>query len=238
MANTSSTSSTERKTVAQYGLTRKADRSFDDTLVDFMDPYVDASEEARKSWRSFRICDPYGEIVEELDTYAVSPRLRAYVTLSVFLSMGTGTNAKRLSPMRHREMMVDNYRAAGGDLKTWRYIGVMEIVNEETVAVIAEAFKNAGSHVNHAGSVECEPKSEFYLQVIHRSPFTQGVLNLLRDYKEEMGHAKIKKVIFITVGLQLMDTFFHTRPEVHMVIELCRPGDEGYAGEGNTFILK
>ncbi|KAI1433234.1 hypothetical protein GGR50DRAFT_519166 [Xylaria sp. CBS 124048] len=198
-----STKLEERKTIAHYGLRRETD--FVAPLsVSFINPYADPGASAQRSWAGFKIRYPLDNMVEEINS---------------------NIGDERITPMRYRDIMVDNYLAAGGDLKTWRYIGVKGIINAPTITLIEQTFKQTGGDMFEAGSAEFLPSVDGFLKTAHSSPFTRGVLRLLEEYKEETGHAKIKRFVFTSTGCG------GTNAELHIMIELCRPGEDGYVDE-------
>ncbi|TGJ84243.1 hypothetical protein E0Z10_g4536 [Xylaria hypoxylon] len=163
-------------------------------------------------------------------SWVISLPLNAYVTEYVALTDGHEIGGKRLTPMRYRDMMVDNYLDAGGDLKTWTYIGTRSIANMATRDLISNVFHAAGKDVDQPGSVEFLSDSSEFGNVAFGNPFTQGIQGLLREYEEDMGKAKIKRFIFISEGM-CKEKDIYVYPLLNLVVELCRPGDEGYPSD-------
>ncbi|KAI0133931.1 hypothetical protein BJ170DRAFT_729218 [Xylariales sp. AK1849] len=56
--------------------------------------------------------------------------------------------------MRYRDMIVDNYQAAGGNLKTLQYLGTMSVLNELARDWITKEFEEQGKNPMIAGQVE------------------------------------------------------------------------------------
>ncbi|KAI1825434.1 hypothetical protein F4861DRAFT_199754 [Xylaria intraflava] len=218
---------TGRQTIGDYSLVRRTSY-FSYLTVDFMSRYVDPDGSAKDSWVGFAVEDTR---YLNLNTYAVSPQLNAYVTMSVFLTYGDDIGDRRITPMRYRDMMVDNYLAAGGDLKTWRYIGVHSIVHNPTVKLIEKSFRETRGGILEASTMEYTPDTPGFQDVAYLNPFTRGIMNLLQQYKEETGRAKVKRFIFVSMGLPQNGVGWDLGPELHMLVELCRPGEEGYDGE-------
>ncbi|KAI0428774.1 hypothetical protein F5Y09DRAFT_278634 [Xylaria sp. FL1042] len=202
-----------RPVVSQYDLPR-SDFPTERIETEFMEPYV-----GNVVWSGFHI-RPDSDMYY---SYAVSRRSNAYVIISVTLTRGDHIGAPRLTEMRHHDMMVDNYIDANGDLRTWRYIGVNEIVNDPTRIVIEKCFSNRGVDTRVPGLVELVPHNSDFSCVTAQNPFTRGILRLLRKYETEMGKARMRRVIFISEGLvEGLEAKFH------LVVELCRPGEDGY----------
>ncbi|KAI0418745.1 hypothetical protein F5X98DRAFT_385868 [Xylaria grammica] len=204
MANTIP-ESPRHPTISDYGLNRSF--SGPETVdTKFMEPYIGPTGEA--SWLSFGVF--HNE--ELLNFYAVSLQLNVYITYCIALTQGEGIGDKRETPMRHRDMMVDNYLAAGGNLKTWRYIVTHAIANAVTRDVIFRCFRAAGADYTQSGSVEVMPGDHEFVDVVFSNPFTRGIQGLLREYEEEMGKAKIKRVIFISEAKGRKDPSSYSYP--------------------------
>ncbi|KAI1132624.1 hypothetical protein F5Y10DRAFT_197673 [Nemania abortiva] len=210
-----------RRTVSDYNLVRKP--AIDQLMnwdVGFMELYLGPAGGApfSGSWKYYTVTNSRGN---ELNLYAVSTVFQAYVTDIVFLTFSDKIGSERYTDMRYRDMMVDNYLAAGGDLKTWRYIGARRVVNEPTVRLAKKCFERAGPEfVRDGATLEFRPGDAEFETIVMGNPFTRGLLALLREYEKEMGNAKIKRFTFIS-----LDPYDNS---IHLVIELYRPGDAGY----------
>ncbi|KAI1281689.1 hypothetical protein F5Y07DRAFT_353436 [Xylaria sp. FL0933] len=203
--------------VSQYGLIRTTEPTFSFEM-EFMEPYVGKTE-----WYGFRVHK--GE--DTYSSYTVSPRLNAYVILSAYLTVDNCLGARRrLTEMRLRDMMVDNYLEAHGDLSTWRYIGVNDITNDSTRSMIENTFSNRGVDTRVPGPVQLVPHDSDFSSATRQDPFIRSIRGLLREYETEMGMARIKRVIFISAGF--VDFL---AADFHLVVELCRPGEDGYPSD-------
>ncbi|KAI0868363.1 hypothetical protein GGS24DRAFT_217713 [Hypoxylon argillaceum] len=214
-----------RQTISDFNLVRDIDK-YATREVDFIEPYIEAISKgtSRASWAGYSVSDPD----RELCYYIVSTSLKAYVTEAVFLTEGDEIDAERITLMRYRDMIVDNYLAAGGDLSTLRYIATKGIVNITTRGAFMLCFIKAGTDFTRAGTVEFLPTDAGFDSAIMSNPFTRGIQALLRQYEKEMGGAKIKKFIFISMGLSPTGAMTVNSPVLHLVVEVCRPGDDGY----------
>ncbi|KAI0972885.1 hypothetical protein F4678DRAFT_478128 [Xylaria arbuscula] len=209
-----------RLTVLDYGLTRRL-LSAGGVDKQFMEPYVNG--------RADYICFGIGNGSNIFNSYLVSPELNSYITAFVELTETEEIGSKRRCLMRYRDMMVDNYLHAGGDLKTWRYIGASHIINKATRFVIEKTFFERGKNYRDGGSVEILPSDEDFTDTTLANPFTRGVQGLLRAYENEMDMAKIKRVIFVSGGT--IAGLVDDEPDFNLLIELCRRGEEGYPAD-------
>ncbi|KAI3327936.1 hypothetical protein HD806DRAFT_343344 [Xylariaceae sp. AK1471] len=226
MANTKNTGPTQRKTIQSYGLTREVS-TLEPGDVAFMKRYTDPNGDPGyfESWAPYKVSDS----IDGLNWYAISNSLNAYVTLAIQLTSGEEIGDPRLTPMRYRDMMVDNILAAGGDLKTLRYIGTHGIINATTRDAARDAFREADRDLANPGSVEILSDYEGFAEATMCNPFTRGIQHILWEYKTSMGDARIKRFIFISEGLKSGEyTMTDFKPTLHLVTELWRPGDDGY----------
>ncbi|KAI1298666.1 hypothetical protein F5Y03DRAFT_409114 [Xylaria venustula] len=211
---------TERLTISDYGLTRRL-LPAGGVDTQFMEPYVNGCGH----YISFGI----GDGPNFFNSYLVSPELNSYITTFVELTESDEIGSSRRCLMKYRDMMVDNYLHAGGDLKTWQFIGASHIINKPTRFVIEKAFFARGKNSRDRGSVEILPSNEEFTDMTLANPFMRGVQGLLREYENEMNKAKMKRVAFISGGtiVGLVDD----EPDFDIVIELCRPGEKGYPAD-------
>ncbi|KAI1753175.1 hypothetical protein F4782DRAFT_101001 [Xylaria castorea] len=226
MLNAPATAS--RRTILDYGLLR-FDLHVDRADLEFIEPYANPTGSLDPAWAGFSV-ETETNMISNL--CAVSTSLNAYITTAVFLTLSENIGANRLTPMRLREMIVDTYLAAGGDLKTLRFVGTKSIINTVTRNQIEWLFRRVGRGFTRPGSVEFQSGHEEFISDVLGNPFTRCVHSLLRHHEIETGFAKIKRFIFLSKGLQPGDWVNDEQPELSLVIELCRPGDDGYpAGE-------
>ncbi|KAI1163139.1 hypothetical protein F5B18DRAFT_672673 [Nemania serpens] len=224
MANVD-TGTAPHQSISDYGLSRQVAKPRH-RAMDFMGPYTNqVGENQSFAWASYTIRQSNSN--HGIVFYSVSTLFNAYVTEAAYLTTEEEDD-ERVTPMRYRDMMLDSYLDAGGDLKDWRYIGAKALVNGETRASALECFRWAGKDFTQAGSVEVLPKDKEIFSTALANPFTGGVQRLLCQYEEEMGYARIKKIIFISMGVMPKAVVSLCNPLVHLVIELCRPDDHGY----------
>ncbi|KAI1659374.1 hypothetical protein F4813DRAFT_387486 [Daldinia decipiens] len=130
-------------------------------------------------------------------SYSVSLPNFAYVTHSVNMSIMPPPR------MKHRDMIVDNYKAAGGDLATFQRICVGFITNSSAYNCVESAFAARGLQFPDRESLHgpsgtlrrsSEPNSTGWAELVHGNPFLEGQQKMLREYSREFNNARIKKV--------------------------------------------
>ncbi|KAI0485760.1 hypothetical protein F4859DRAFT_528728 [Xylaria cf. heliscus] len=222
MANAPATA--PRKTVLDYGLVRTSFPIEKDDIT-FMEPYVNPTGTLDPAWAGFSVDSKAPAIT---NTCAVSTALGAYVTMSAFLTFSEEVGADRLTPMRLRDIIIDTYLAAGGSLETLRFVGTKGIINIATRRHAEQLFRRAGKDITQQGSVEFWPWDEAFASASLGNPFSRCIHGLLRDNQIETGHAKIKRFIFLSLGLPPGEKVDDIHPIMDLVIEICRPGENGY----------
>ncbi|KAI1175156.1 hypothetical protein F4777DRAFT_598756 [Nemania sp. FL0916] len=219
----STTEPSPPRTIESCLLTRH-NATLESTPLDFMEPYTGPGTFAKYiyAWKGYTIRSQQVELCD----YAVSTSLNAYVTQSVFLLVDEDIDSRRITPMRYRDMMVDNYLAAGGCLRTWKFIGTQSIINDDTRQLAWECLFKAQNIVGMPGLQEFSPNDKGYSAALYGNPFTRGIQHMLHKYQRQTGNAKIKKFTFISPCRKPGDADAY--PRLHLVVELCRPGEDGY----------
>ncbi|KAI8955810.1 hypothetical protein F4801DRAFT_599049 [Xylaria longipes] len=220
---TNALATTSRRTIIDYGLLR-FDLYVERADLEFIEPYANPTG-SDPVWAGYSVENEQNTISS---MFAVSTSLKVYVTMAVFLTLAENVGANRLTPMRLHEMIVDTYLAAGGDLKTLRFLGTKSIINTVTRDQVQRLFQRAGKDFTQPGSVEFRPGHTEFASAILGNPFTRCANSLLRHNEIETGYAKIKRFIFLSKGLQPGDWADDQEPQINLVIELCRPDDAGY----------
>ncbi|KAI0547382.1 hypothetical protein F4679DRAFT_586602 [Xylaria curta] len=215
------------RTILDYGLTR-FDIHIERADMEFIEPYANPTGSLNPAWAGFSV---ENRMLTINSFCAVSTSLNAYVTTAIFLTVSENIGAYRMTPMRMREMIVDNYLAAGGNLKTLRFVGTKSITNMTTRNQIERLFQRAGKDFTRPGSVEFRPEHKEFASDLLGNPFTRGISSLLRHHNIETGFAKMKRFIFLSKGLQPGDLVDDDKPELDLVIELARPGDDGFPND-------
>ncbi|KAI0436905.1 hypothetical protein F4803DRAFT_571775 [Xylaria telfairii] len=209
-----------RRTISDYGLVRIG-FSINRQDMEFMEPYINPLVSVDPAWVGFTIKNEANAICS---ICAVSTSLDAYVTTSSFLTLGEAIGANRITPMRLREMIIDTYLAAGGNLTTLQFLATKAIVNKVTRDQAKLLFSRVGRDITQKGSVEVRSWDEDFAVSTLGNPFTRCIHSLLQHHKREMGDAKIEKFIFLSEGLSPGKMPDDTHPILNLVIQLCRPG--------------
>ncbi|KAH9997172.1 hypothetical protein F4779DRAFT_622955 [Xylariaceae sp. FL0662B] len=208
------------KTVEDYGLVRRsAAYAVEPSNFSFILPYLGSP--VRVAWEANEITD----LTTLINRYGVSVARNAYVTFNVRTTEDVESGGKRLTDMLYKDMIIDNYRAARGDPKTLRFLGVYCVINEGARKCIERAFDRAGKDIGIRGQIEITLGTESYEDCVKNNVFVGGIRSLLLQRPEEIGGAFIKRFVMITEGWEDdsgMASFI--RPVVHMVAELARPG--------------
>ncbi|KAI8956562.1 hypothetical protein F5Y11DRAFT_361615 [Daldinia sp. FL1419] len=166
-----------------------------DEMLDLMavEEPVDAA-----SWDHFNLTWGYRKV----SLYSVSLPNLTYIVHSI--------NVNYMAPprMKHRDMIVDNYKAAGGDLATLKRIGVSFITNQSAYDCVYDAFTARGIRMPEKGSsnvgsvVELvrnrlfliTPNSCGWKDLVVENPFIVGQRKMLLEYAREFNNARIEKV--------------------------------------------
>jgi hypothetical protein len=243
--------SPQRPTIEDFHLTRVPWNVFYHEGISFMDAYIDPDNTGAGTWLPNSVCDPRRSQQSlglqnhyRLSMYAVSLDLRAYVVIAVFLTSGDGPNAERRTEMRHRDMVVDNYIAAGGDPKTWRWFSVVPVLNGSAIRAFGATFEEMGIDFTKPCTLEFsphdpDPAAQRLVACNRDNQCVRGAESLVRHYGDVlMGGARVKRFIFVSEGypgwvkneLDNNSAFFPgpANPDVHMLVEFFRPGEEGH----------
>ncbi|KAI0875027.1 hypothetical protein GGS24DRAFT_516098 [Hypoxylon argillaceum] len=256
-------SSTSGLTVENFGLIRES-TVWESKDTEFIDAYImlaDLAESPRSTatpstpeWSSFKITLPNSLSTSPgssnsprlLNGYAVSPSRCAFVTFCVKLTLPEGG---RLTDMRYRDMIADNYVSASpssssssSSLSDLRWLGVTNILNPSARSTFKQIFQLMGHDILARDSVEiypavlanaASPSSEYLRDLLLRDPFARGVLALLHHRAQDVGPAFVKRFVFISQGYENHEHSGDPSPlelRLDLVVELGRPSD----GNGNV----
>ncbi|RYP46584.1 hypothetical protein DL768_007206 [Monosporascus sp. mg162] len=187
-------------TIEEWGLTRVPDD--EPPFLEIMKRLMGNKLHSGNSlWKHFKIMKGPDEVCR----YTVTDI--AYIT--------TNINLDRLSRsrMKHRDMIVDNCKNAGQDLRRLELLGLNCITNEDLYAGAEDAFEVKGKDFDGEGEIIAELCREEMLTVDHTpgaagwSPLTennallQGQIKMLNEYAGELDGAKVKKVAVLTKKL-------------------------------------
>ncbi|KAI0525295.1 hypothetical protein F5B22DRAFT_658197 [Xylaria bambusicola] len=244
-----------KSTISDFGLIREPtvwepkDTAFIDPYLVYasMKPSLHFSPPTIPGWASYKITLPRPGSSQKpklLNGYAVSPLHNAYVTFCVQLT--SPDVSKRYTPMRYRDMIVDNYISAciassTAPLSELRWLGIANILNPASRATFERIFQLTGRNILSRGVVEISPtielKGDFpkhkeFHKLLLADPFTRGVIALLHQHAEALGRASVKRFIFVSEGFEAGE--FPRRPSplelrLNLIVELTR-SDDSVAG--------
>ncbi|RYP71510.1 hypothetical protein DL771_004765 [Monosporascus sp. 5C6A] len=230
-------SADERNTVEDYGL-RREPLPLDPNHLNYMEPYLG---QGPYNWQSYVILPPQtdketteredDEDNEEdpgLNWYAISLSHKAYSTMYVKLTNGDQVGAQRLTEMQYRDMVIDNVRAAGSDMRAIRFLGIWSIQNRPARTAITEVFRRAGRDVLARGAVDVTPADgPAFLECVRNNPFARGQQALLERHAQETGGAFVERFVFVSEGYDAPPggntEIPPYEPRLHIVTELGRP---------------
>lgn len=186
-----------------------------------------------------------------INSYGVSALHDAY--LSVYIQLTDPDTGARLTEMRHKDMLIANYNAAclsdpryipsesapgASPAATLRYMCISNLITTESRATFRDVFDlTPDRDIRRQGIVELVPErdltgslddQESYRGIVHRDPFLRSMYAMLRDHADEMGRPYVKRLCFVTEGVQ--DKNYPGMPPaadlyLHLVVELGRVGD-------------
>ncbi|KAI0446661.1 hypothetical protein F4803DRAFT_559334 [Xylaria telfairii] len=225
-------------TIEDFSLIRES-TAWEPKDTSFIDPYLvyaslNESSSPRSSppslpeWGSYKITLPQGSRSPKLlNGYAVSPSHHAYVTFCVQLLTSTD---ERLTDMRYRDMIADNY-ASVSPLAKLRWLGVANILHKGSRANFTNIFRLAGRNIRARGEVEVHPAVDLsdtpeLRGLLLNDPFTRGVFALLHSRAKELGHAFVRRFVFISEGYEGSGDPSPLELRLNLVVELARSGDD------------
>ncbi|KAI1412713.1 hypothetical protein F5Y13DRAFT_189914 [Hypoxylon sp. FL1857] len=170
--------------IREYHLTRCPAES-EPPWVELMMDWMEAEHTDKQHWTDFDL--RWGE--RRIGEYTVSVINQAYIVTTI--------NLQVLPPPRikHRDVLVDNYKAAGGDLATLQRIGVSFITNPAAFDCIQDAFAVRGESFPEVGWRVIDLRnSPGWLELITSNPFLDGQQKMLYEYRNEFNGARIGKV--------------------------------------------
>ncbi|KAI1454608.1 hypothetical protein F4805DRAFT_477337 [Annulohypoxylon moriforme] len=148
----------------------------------------------RALWQDLQI--KWGQ--RKISEYTVSLVNNAYVVSHI------NTQTLPSPKMKHRDIILDNWKAAGGELASLQKIAVTFITNNEAYVCIESAFGVRGIPLPDFGWVvvdlyvqkksRLDHDSPGWRELITGNPFLEGQQKMLRENKHQMNRAKIEKV--------------------------------------------
>ncbi|KAI0848820.1 hypothetical protein F5Y00DRAFT_262292 [Daldinia vernicosa] len=189
------------RSIRQFFLTRDISDNEPMWLDDMMG-YMGIDNPDRNLWQS--LCIKWG--ARDVAWYSVSIPNFAYIVHAVNMDILPEPR------MKHRDMIVDNYKAAGGDLATLQRIGVTYINHAEAYDCIEAAFISRSLGFPDMGY------SIGWDELVVDNPFLEGQISMLKEYSEEFNNARIGRVTIAAHGLYVS----RNTHLVHMVTHLTR----------------
>ncbi|KAI1861154.1 hypothetical protein JX265_009773 [Neoarthrinium moseri] len=203
----------DHQTIQDFMLTR-ASCPTHSTVYAFMEPFVGDD----CTWTSQRVKRQDNHVVL---TYGTAVAHQAYVVVDANITE-EDPPYRRYTEMRLNQMIIDTYRAAGGNLDTLQYVGLYCILNESVRYAIVKEFLSQGQDFQQAAQVEVTPASATWND---SNLFVRSGANLAQRLGRE-----IDRIVYISHGGYLDDTL------LYMIIEfktefasLDDPGNETQA---------
>ncbi|RYP00512.1 hypothetical protein DL764_006481 [Monosporascus ibericus] len=159
-------------TIEEWGLTRAPDD--EPPFLEIMKRLMGSKLHSGNTlWKHFKIMKGPDEICR----YTITDI--AYTTTNINLDRLSG------SRMKHRDMIVDNCKNAGQDLKRLKLLGLNCITNEDLYAGAEDAFELKGKDFDGEGEIIAE----------------LGQIKMLNECAADFGDAKVEKVAVLTKKL-------------------------------------
>ncbi|KAI0880447.1 uncharacterized protein GGS22DRAFT_197507 [Annulohypoxylon maeteangense] len=161
--------------------------------------WMDAEHKDRALWEDMQI--EWGR--RKISEYTISLPNNAYVVSHI------NTQDLPRPKMKHRDIIVDNWTAAGGELASLQKIAVTFITNSEAYICIESAFIRLNTHlppfflcthififITSTGTLmqNSDRNSPGWRTLVTGNPFLEGQQKMLREYRQQFNRAKIGKV--------------------------------------------
>ncbi|KAI0125511.1 hypothetical protein BJ170DRAFT_724939 [Xylariales sp. AK1849] len=211
----------KKNTVEDWGLTRTEPQSVSLDRLRIIEPFINGEIGSGSKWVSRHITNSRGEFRGSPTVYSVSVRDRACITHIV--------KTNHLPPenkMKYRDMIIDNYRAEGGDPKTLGVIGTVMISNPGARNAVINLFASHGKDYRDGGQVEVVPGENGYLEFSMNNAFAQGPAKMVQERADDLGNPSISRFAVISepdeskVKLGIFDN-----PDFHVIAFLERERD-------------
>ncbi|RYO76039.1 hypothetical protein DL766_009587 [Monosporascus sp. MC13-8B] len=182
-------------TIEEWGLTRVPDD--EPPFLEIMKRLMgNKLHSGNTLWKHFKIMKGPHEICR----YTVTDI--AYITTNINLDRLSGPR------MKHRDMIVDNCKSAGQDLKRLELLGLNCITNEDLYAGVEDEYEVKGMDFDGEDEITAElkrwlmtvqtPGAAGWSPLTENNALLQGQIKMLNEYTGELGGAKIKKVAVLT----------------------------------------
>lgn len=165
-------------------------------------------------WKGFNIMDPECLVLPILKYY-VNITHKSIAVVMAYTRFQEEEESVRRTEMPLRDILVDCYVHAGGDIQTLTFLGIKEIENNPTRTCIEEEFRRQGKNVSRPGQVEIVPTMDSWEDHYRHNPFVRSSIKLANELDDEAG-IEVHKVTFISAS---SDTDEQMIPVMHMVTE-------------------
>ena len=164
---------------------------------------------------------------EAINWYSILPKQKCYITLMTQLKEGAPerTDVNWITPMRQRDMFIDNVRADAIEPRDIDFLGVVTIAHETARTEIMATFSAARDNIAEAGALKLKPSDgQLFRNCVRHNPIVRAHQYLLDTRKEEMGNASIKCIYLFTDGYHGPDRNLpFDVPRLHLLTVLERP---------------
>ncbi|KAI1341900.1 hypothetical protein F5Y15DRAFT_375636 [Xylariaceae sp. FL0016] len=166
--------------------------------------------------------------------YSVLTSAGVYVIEIIHTVKGEARGAERLTQVRYRDMVADNYVEAGGDLKSLRFLGWHDIVNEAARQALKSVFRDSNKDLLVRGKLSLTPRDDKFEQFMKSKPLTNGAQSFVANLARDNGPVSIKRLVLIPEGFNRPSSRSDDKPVLHLVMEIDQPNGGQYGFETGT----
>ncbi|KAJ4417873.1 hypothetical protein N0V82_005930 [Gnomoniopsis sp. IMI 355080] len=209
-----------RRTIEEYGM-RRLPVTFTPDMVDFMAPYFAVPGQ----WKAYEIRGSnYGGSEDtQFNSYAVNIEAEAYCNFSVKTQDEQDSESNRLTRIDYRDMIIDNYAAAGGGSAEMKVLGTRNILDKDTRKMVEDAFKSKKKDPTKPGSVRLGSSEAPFNDFAILQPFARNHTSVDKQYDLSTGFAEISEFIICSEGLKAGETTKSGDSPVYHLITLLQP---------------
>jgi hypothetical protein len=189
--------------------------------LNFIEEYIQGTIGDGSKWQRYNVLDGYGTIC---CSYSVSVEDGAYITHWVDTNILASNNQ-----IKYRDMIIENYRDAGGDPKTLEFIGTQFIINREAQDAVRATF--ASVQIDYKSALKSQVKImpgpygtwDDCKEITERNPFAEGPLKMVAERQAALGvNVRVSRMHVIAVQ---DEPFVNSGVEhnFHMIVRLMRP---------------
>lgn len=213
-----------RKTVEECGM-KRTPTIFSPDMVEFMTPYLAVPGK----WRAYEIrgSKRSGHDNTQFNHYALNIEAGAYCTLS--LKSHKKDYPKDLKKTDYRDMIIDNYAAAGGDPTEMKILGTRNISNSSARTTMEEIFKSMQQDPLKPDSIRLDANEASIKACAILEPYTKDHSCLDNNCGQHLGFAEPTAFIAFSEALQPEETQDNTHGPAYHVIALLGRSEESDA---------